>query len=121
MKRLSVFMIFILILSLVSCGGSSWKGFYEEDLSKFLDLGEYKGLSYEAFSPSVFEDEVDLTVSSMLEAIAELKENEDGASSEASAVRFDGYCFVFGTVLSAILSRNIIAKDPFAEDKLDEQ
>lgn len=32
-----------------------------------------------------------------------------------------GYCFIFGTVLSTILSRNIIAKDPFAEYKSDEQ
>ena len=31
------------------------------------------------------------------------------------------YCFVFGTVLSTILSRNIVAKDPFAEYKSDEQ
>ena len=31
------------------------------------------------------------------------------------------YCFLFGTVLSAILSRNIPAKDPFADYKPDEQ
>ena len=31
------------------------------------------------------------------------------------------YCFVFGTVLSSILSRNIPAKDPFADYKPDEQ
>ena len=32
-----------------------------------------------------------------------------------------GYCFIFGTVLSTILSRNIIAKNPFEEYKSDEQ
>ena len=31
------------------------------------------------------------------------------------------YCFIFGTVLSAILSRNIPSKDPFADYKPDEQ
>lgn len=31
------------------------------------------------------------------------------------------YCCLFGTVLSAILSRNIPAKDPFADYKPDEQ
>ena len=31
------------------------------------------------------------------------------------------YCFLFGTALSAILSRNIPAKDPFADYKPDEQ
>ena len=31
------------------------------------------------------------------------------------------YCFLFGTVLSAILSRNIQGKDPFEEYKPDEQ
>ena len=31
------------------------------------------------------------------------------------------YCFLFGTVLSAILSRNIPARDPFADYKPDEQ
>lgn len=31
------------------------------------------------------------------------------------------YCFLFGTALSAILSRNIPARDPFADYKPDEQ
>ena len=31
------------------------------------------------------------------------------------------YCFIYGTVLSAILSRNIPNKDPFAEFKPEEQ
>ena len=31
------------------------------------------------------------------------------------------YCFLFGTVLSAILSRNIPEKDPFAEYKQEEE
>lgn len=31
------------------------------------------------------------------------------------------YCFLFGTILSAILSRNIPEKDPFADYKPDEQ
>ena len=31
------------------------------------------------------------------------------------------YCFLFGTVLSAILSKGIPAKEPFADDKPDEQ
>lgn len=31
------------------------------------------------------------------------------------------YCFIYGTVLSAILSRNIPSKDPFADFKPEEQ
>lgn len=31
------------------------------------------------------------------------------------------YCFIYGTILSAILSRNIPARDPFADYKPDEQ
>ena len=31
------------------------------------------------------------------------------------------YCFIFGTILSLILSRNIPSKDPFAANKPDEQ
>ena len=31
------------------------------------------------------------------------------------------YCFIFGTILSLILSRNIPSKDPFAASKPDEQ
>ena len=31
------------------------------------------------------------------------------------------YCFIFGTILSLILSRNIPNKDPFANYKPDEQ
>ena len=31
------------------------------------------------------------------------------------------YCFLFGTVVSAILSRNIPSRDPFADYKPDQQ
>ena len=31
------------------------------------------------------------------------------------------YCFIFGTILSLILSRNIPSKDPFAASRPDEQ
>ena len=31
------------------------------------------------------------------------------------------YCFLFGTILSLILSRNIHSKDPFSNYKQDEQ
>ena len=31
------------------------------------------------------------------------------------------YCFIYGTVLSAILARNIGSKDPFTENTTDEQ
>lgn len=31
------------------------------------------------------------------------------------------YCFIFGTILSAILSRNIPSRNPFAADRPDEQ
>ena len=31
------------------------------------------------------------------------------------------YCFLFGTILSAILSRKVVAQDPFNEFKSDEQ
>ena len=31
------------------------------------------------------------------------------------------YCFIYGTLLSAILSRNIPSRDPFADYKPDEQ
>ena len=31
------------------------------------------------------------------------------------------YCFIYGTVLSAILSRNIPSRDPFADYRPEEQ
>ena len=31
------------------------------------------------------------------------------------------YCFIYGSLLSAILSRNIPSRDPFASNKPDEQ
>ena len=31
------------------------------------------------------------------------------------------YCFIFGTILSLILSRNIPNRNPFASDNADEQ
>lgn len=93
MKRTLVIFALLFSLTVCACSGTSWEGFYEEELSEYLELGRYKGLSYEAFTVNVSEEDVDRTIETMLQAAAELKVT-DAPSDDGSAVKFDRYCFV---------------------------
>lgn len=93
LKRALTMLLFISLLFLCACSGTSWEGFYEEDLTKYLELGDYKGLTYEAFSVTVTDADVDRAIETMLEAASEL-EPTDLAADGTMAVKFDRYCFI---------------------------
>lgn len=96
MKRLSILMALITLLTcLASCGSGSWKGFYEEDLSKYIDLGIYDGLTYTKPDLTVTDSEVDERIALLLEAFSELVEI-DGKAKDGSTVKFDAYCIIDG-------------------------
>ena len=95
MKKLFALVIIAVMLFTVSCSDNSWKGFEDEDLSKYLSLGEYKGLSYNKVEVGADPNEVEAQISSMLEAASELVETDNVASS-SSIVKIDRYCFLNG-------------------------
>lgn len=93
--------LFLLLLAAVfgaffcSCAISRFDGFYNEKLSKYLTLGEYKGLTVTEYETSVSDEEVDAAVAQALESLAEFVETENGISDN-SMVMFDRFCFIDG-------------------------
>ena len=76
-------------------------------------------------SPELFEQQMDMVMQqlgSMMDSNTQsLFETYMENLAQITFVSNLIYCFVFGTILSFILSRNIPSKDPFAEYKPDEQ
>ena len=76
-------------------------------------------------SPELFQEQMDMTMQQMapmldsnaLSQIDRLYESLPQITFFSNLI----YCFIYGTVLSFILSRNIPSKNPFAELKSDEQ
>lgn len=95
MKKLCA-VICLATVILCGCADNSFKGFYEEDLSKYIKLGQYKGLSYEMPDISATDEEVDEYIYDILEAATEIKKT-DGKVNSASTVKIDVYCFINGS------------------------
>ena len=76
-------------------------------------------------SPELFEEQMDMVMQqmgSMMDSNTQsLLETYMENLAQITFISNLIYCFVFGTILSFILSRNIPSKDPFAEYKPDEQ
>lgn len=76
-------------------------------------------------SPDLFQEQMEMTMQQMapmldsnaLSQIDSLYENLPQITFFSNLI----YCFIYGTVLAFILSRNIPSKNPFAEFKSDEQ
>ncbi len=76
-------------------------------------------------SADMFTEQMNMTIqqmSSMLDSNS-LSQMNDMMEKLPQITFFSNliYCFIFGAILSAILSRNIPSKDPFADYKPDEQ
>ncbi len=78
-----------------SCSINRFDGFYKENLSKYLTLGEYKGVAVTEYNISVSDGEVDAAVLKALETLSELQETENGISDD-STVKYDSFCFIGG-------------------------
>lgn len=80
-------------------------------------------------SPDLYKNLMETSMPEMMEAYSSImSEDELGMITELSQrlpqITFFSkfiYCFLYGTVLSFILSRNIPSKDPFANYKTDQQ
>lgn len=95
MRKLFAILVMAVLIFTVSCTDNAWKGFDNEDLSKYVVLGEYKGLTYNKPEINIDPNTVEEQINAMLEAASELVETERGATS-SSAVKIDRYCFLNG-------------------------
>lgn len=95
MRRLFALILLLSMLFVVSCSNDTWKGFYDEDLSRYLTLGDYKGMKYSEPDVEIDLKAVDEQIALMLEAATEMVES-DGKAAASSAVKIDSYCFLNG-------------------------
>lgn len=85
-----------LCLNLFGCSKSGWKGYEKDDLSKYISLGEYRGLTYKSVSADVSEEEIakkidELTKEHSYEAVITDRKAEEGDTALVSVVcRIDG-------------------------------
>lgn len=87
---------------LTSCEGDMWRGYDQEDLTRYLTLGTYRGLSYTVADVTVTEEEIDEAIRQRLEASTELTATEEPIA-EGTTVTFDRFCFLSG-VSTPVLS-----------------
>ena len=95
MKKLIAFALLLTLLFTASCQKGSWKGFYDEDLSAYVTVGEYKGMIYYKPDINISREAINNEIAVLLEAASELVES-DKSAKEFSAVTIDRYCFLNG-------------------------
>ncbi len=73
-KSISLILVFAVVFMMTACGASSVQ-LYDYDLSKYVKLGDYKGIEVEKVTPeAVTDDSVTAEIQATLEANQELKE-----------------------------------------------
>ncbi len=107
MKKQIVFAAAVLgtVLLAAGCGksGSSVKTDYVDDLSKYVKLGEYKGLEYEEESSEVSEEEIDNEIEYFCQSLGSAEQITEGTVADGDTVNIDyvgmidGVAFAGGT------------------------
>lgn len=74
----------------VGCGmKNTVKTDYVDDLSKYVTLGEYKGLEYEEESAEITEEEIDAEVKYFLQSMAQAEQIMEGTVADGDTVNID--------------------------------
>ena len=93
MKKQTVFMAAVLaaVALATGCGAkkSEVKTDYVDDLSKYVTLGEYKGLEYEETSTEVTDEDVQAELDYLLESKADVEKIMDGTVADGDTVNID--------------------------------
>ena len=89
----------VLLATVLVCVGcqsaEEWKGYDEEDLGRYLTLGDYRSFSYETSTVSVSDEEVDAVIAECLASLSELTET-DKPLADGMTVTLDRYCLIDG-------------------------
>lgn len=89
-KAAALAVIAAMVLSLTSCGGAKVPDKYDySDLSVYLKLGKYKGLTYSKVTPQVTDDDVKDYIDSVIEQKSSTKEVKSGTVKKDSIVKID--------------------------------
>jgi hypothetical protein len=96
MKRGCKWLLLIVCAVLLSaCAKDVWQGFENEDLTRYLTLGQYKGLAFTAYDTKATEEEIRDEIRMRLEAITPLTPTEEPIA-EGTIVTLDRFCFLNG-------------------------
>lgn len=95
LRKIKITAILSVCTLLCSCGLTRWDGFEKEDLSKYLTLGEYKGLELTEYDTSVSDEEVEEAVNAaLLDAAYDVETDEQ--LTDGDTVILDRFCFIGG-------------------------
>lgn len=84
-KRIGAFLLAgVMMLSLAGCSDNKAK-----DYSKYVELGEYKGIEYTKTVAEVTEDDIQAQIDSFLSGLSEKKEVTDRAIKDGDTVNID--------------------------------
>ncbi len=87
--------VLIGVMLLASCETDSWKGFEQEDLSLYVTLGSYEGMTYTLPRTIATDEEVEAAIQRRLEAATPLTPTDEPVA-EGTTVTFDRFCFLDG-------------------------
>ena len=89
-KFIAVAMMLSMVVALASCAKSKVPDTYNySDFSKYITLGEYKGVTYTEVDTTVTDDEVQADIDETIEASVEEKQVDKGTVEKDSTVNID--------------------------------
>jgi trigger factor len=88
-------LLIVCAVLLSACAKDVWQGFENEDLTRYLTLGQYKGLAFTAYDTKATEEEIRDEIRMRLEAITPLTPTEEPIA-EGTIVTLDRFCFLNG-------------------------
>lgn len=86
----------------------SWKGYENEDLSKYVRTGDYKGLTYTPVSTAVTDEDLEKEIQARLNAKAVENDITDRASAEGDRVTVSYSCKADGTEISELSTASLV-------------
>ncbi len=107
MKKRGLFGAIVLAAAVAAAGCSGGnqtvKTDYVDDLSQYVELGEYKGIEYEPASTEVTEEDVQMEIDSLVQSYADYEQITEGTVADGDTVNInytgmqDGTAFDGGT------------------------
>lgn len=105
---------------LFSCQKDGFDGFYEEDLARYLTLGEYRGLTYASETITVSDEEIDAEIEKKLEAATTYLPT-DKPIEPGFALTVDRYCLIGGEAVPSLseTGKHLVCGTDYADPVLE--
>lgn len=105
-KKTAILLLFILVVVMTAAGCSGSKKPYDYDLSKYIKVGEYKGLEYEAFDIKVTDEEIQSEVQDVLEQYSDQTELKEGTIEDGDYLKMSYSLEIDGEKVDSVSAEN---------------